>query len=112
MARIDQLSDDSGTYKACGTCDENTHIFFLLSTCDLVDRDGAFTRVASRAETLRVICLHSRFEAGRPSIATNSCNQSSAESSACSDPNNSFTARMNAANSCSAILISSEQLKL
>jgi hypothetical protein len=78
-----------------------------------VDRDEAVlevvNRLASRVETLTVINLHSRVEAGRPSIAINSCSQSSAESSACSYPNNWETALKNADNSRSAIAMKSAQ---
>ena len=74
-----------------------------------VDRDEAFTRLGSRVETFAVINLHSRAEAGRPSISINSCSQSSAESSACSDPNNWVTALKNADNSRSAIVMRSAQ---
>jgi hypothetical protein len=31
ISRVDQLSDDCGTYEACGACDENTHILYLLN---------------------------------------------------------------------------------
>jgi hypothetical protein len=74
-----------------------------------VDRDEAFTRLGSRVETFAVINLHSRAEVGRPSISVNSCNQSSAEISACSDPNNWVMALKNADNSCSAIAMKSAQ---
>jgi hypothetical protein len=46
------------------------------------------------------------------SFSSNSSSQSSVESLACSGPNNSVTARMNADNSCSAILIWSSQVEL
>jgi hypothetical protein len=59
-----------------------------------------------------VINLHSLAEVGNPSILINSCNQSSAESRACSDPNNSVTALKNADNSRSAIVMSSVQAGL
>src|ERR1700741_4859043 len=72
---------------------------------NLVDKDEAFTRLAIRVETLAVIDLHSRLEAGKPSISINSRSQSSAEISACSDPNKSVTALKNADNSCSAIVM-------
>jgi hypothetical protein len=42
----------------------------------------------TKTRTFAVINRHSRAEAGRPSISINSCNQSSAESSACSGPYN------------------------
>src|SRR6266404_2019605 len=109
MTRNDQFLDDCGTYEARGACDENTHISFLLSISDSVLGTKQFTRVASRVETFSVINLHSRAEVGRPSILINSCNQSSAESSACSDPNNWVTALKNADNSRSAIVMRSEQ---
>jgi len=112
MTRIDQFSDDCGTYEACGACDKNTHIPFLLIVCDSVDRDEAFTRLASRVEALAVINRHSRIEAGRSSILINSCSQSSAESAACSDPNNFVTALKNADSSCSAIVARSAQPEL
>src|SRR6185312_8319910 len=107
MACGDQFLDDSRTYEACGAGNEYTHIFllilvgssFFVSACDGLDTDDALTRLASRAEALMVISRHSRFEAGRPLIATSSCSQSSAESFACSDPNNSLTALETAANS-------------
>jgi hypothetical protein len=38
MAHVDQLSDDSGTYKAGGAGDENPHILFLLSCSVLTTR--------------------------------------------------------------------------
>jgi len=76
---------------------------------NLVDKDEVFTRLASRVETLAVINLHSLVEAGRPSISINSRSQSSAEISACSDPNKSVTALKNANNSCSAIVMRSAQ---
>src|SRR6476660_325010 len=78
----------------------------------LADKDAAFTRLASRVEALAVINLHSRVEAGKPSTVSNSCSQSSAECSACSDPNNSLTALKNAANSRTAIAIKSAQSRL
>jgi hypothetical protein len=34
MTGVEQLSDESRTYEACGTCDENTHILFLLIVSD------------------------------------------------------------------------------
>jgi len=73
---------------------------------------GAFTRLASRAETLTVSSRHSRVDAGSRLIAVNLCSQSSAESSACADPNNSLTALKNAPNSCSALVIRSAQASL
>jgi len=76
---------------------------------NLVDKDEVFTRLASRVETLAVINLHSLVEAGRPSISINSRSQSSAEISACSDPNKSVTALKNANNSFSAIVMRSAQ---
>jgi hypothetical protein len=39
MARINQLSDDSGTYEACGAGDQNTHILFLLTVSDSADKN-------------------------------------------------------------------------
>jgi hypothetical protein len=63
---------------------------------NLIDGDEAFTRLASRVETLAVINLHSQEEAGRPSSSINSRSQSSAEISAYSDPNKSVTALKNA----------------
>lgn len=39
MARVDQLSDDSGPYEACGACDENAHIH-----CPLVVGVDSFPR--------------------------------------------------------------------
>jgi hypothetical protein len=77
-----------------------------------VDRDEAFTPLTIRVETFAVINLHSRAEVGNPSIWINSCNQSSAESSACSDPNNWVTALKNADNSRSAIVMRSAQPEL
>lgn len=62
------------------------------SVRDFADVAAAFTRAASRVETLAVIDLQSRVESGSPSIAINSCSQSSAEILACSAPNNSVTA--------------------
>ncbi len=91
---------------------KNTHIPFLLIVCDSVDRDEPFTRLASRVEALAVINRHSRVEAGRSSILINSCSQSSAESAACSDPNNFVTALKNADSSCSAIVARSAQPEL
>jgi hypothetical protein len=91
-------------------------IFAVLSSSlnmrvsDAVEMDEAFTRFASRAEALTVIPRHSRAENGRPLIAASSCSQSSAESFACSDPNCSLTALMNAANSRCAIFIPSAQV--
>jgi len=60
------------------------------------DGDEALTRLASRVEAFAVINRHWRAEPGRSSILINSCNQSSAESSACSDPNDWVTALKNA----------------
>jgi hypothetical protein len=74
-----------------------------------VDRDEAFTLPGSRVETFAVINRHSRVEAGKPSISINSCSQSSAESSACSDPNDWVTALKNADNSRSPIAMRSAQ---
>jgi hypothetical protein len=34
MTGVEQLSDESRAYEACGTCDENTHILFLLIVSD------------------------------------------------------------------------------
>jgi hypothetical protein len=59
-----------------------------------------------------VINRHSWAEVGSPSVSINSCNQSSAESSACSDPNNWVTALKNADNSRSAIVMTSAQGEL
>ena len=73
------------------------------------DRDEALIRLASRVEAFAVINRHWRAEPGRSSILINSCNQSSAESSACSDPNDWVTALKNADNSRSAIVMRSEQ---
>jgi len=73
------------------------------------DRDEALTRLASRVETFAVINRHSRVEAGRPSISINSCSQSFAESSACSNPNSWVMALKNADNSRSAIVMRSAQ---
>src|SRR5216684_3490649 len=68
--------------------------------------DEAFTRFASRADDAIVIDRQSRLvNPGRPSINTNSSSQSSAASLACSEPNNSVTALMNAPSSRSAIVI-------
>ncbi len=39
MARINQLSNDSRTYDACGPCNENTHILFLLIVSDSADKN-------------------------------------------------------------------------
>jgi hypothetical protein len=49
---------------------------------------------------------------GGLSISSDSSSQSSVESLACSAPNNSVTARMNADNSRSAMLIWSSQVEL
>ena len=35
MPAVDQLPHDGRTYKTCGTCNENTHIPFLLGTGSL-----------------------------------------------------------------------------
>jgi hypothetical protein len=105
MTGVDQFSDDCGTDEACSAGDKNTHILFLLGICDSVDRDQAYTPLGSRVETFAAINLHSWAEVGRPWIAINSCNQSSAERSACSDPNNWVTALENADNSRSAIVM-------
>src|SRR5437660_1176505 len=70
---------------------------------DALDMDTAFTRAASRLQMLSVIRRHSRAEEGTPSVATNSCSHSSAESSASSGPNNTVTALNHAVNSCSAM---------
>jgi hypothetical protein len=59
-----------------------------------------------------VINRHSRVEVGRPSFSISSRSQSSAESSACSDPNNCVTALKNGYNSRSAIVMKSEQREL
>jgi hypothetical protein len=56
-----------------------------------------------------VINRHSPADAGRPSLAINSCSQSTAESSACSDPSNWVMAVKNADNSGSAIVMRSAQ---
>jgi hypothetical protein len=56
--------------------------------------------------------LHSRADAGRVSISINSRSQSSADNSACSDPNNLVTALKNADSSRSAIVVSSAQREL
>jgi hypothetical protein len=74
-----------------------------------VDKDEAVTRLASRVETFAVIKRHSRVEVGRRSISISSRNQSSAESSACADPNNWVTELKKAVNSRSAIVKKSEQ---
>ena len=59
--------------------------------------DEAFTRFASRVDAAIVINRQSRLvNPGRVSINTNSSSQSSAASLACSEPNNSVTALMNA----------------
>src|SRR5258707_1080125 len=71
--------------------------------CDSADRNEALTRPASRVETLVVIDLQSWAEVGIPSLSITSCNQSSADSVACSGPNNWATALKNADNSRSAI---------
>src|SRR5271166_3770742 len=61
------------------------------------------TRFASRAEAATVTARQSRLvDRGAQSINSDSSSQSSAESRACSGPNNSFTAPMNDANSRSA----------
>jgi hypothetical protein len=56
-----------------------------------------------------VINRHSRAEAGRSLLASNSSSQSWAESSACFGPYKSFTAVKNADNSCCAIVVPSAQ---
>jgi hypothetical protein len=109
MTGVDQFSDDCGTDKACSSSHKNAHIVFLLEFMNSVDIDEAFTALGSRVETFAVINLHSRAEAGRPSLSINSCTQCSAESSACSDPNNWVTALKNAVNSRSAIVMRSGQ---
>jgi len=73
------------------------------------DKDEALTRLASRVEAFAVIKRHSRVEAGRPSISINSRSQSSAESFACSAPNNWAMVVKNAVNSRSAIVARSGQ---
>jgi hypothetical protein len=72
------------------------------------DEVAAFTRDASRVETLAVIDRQSRGKEGSRSILASSRSQSSAESSACSLPNNSLTALKNADNSCSAAFMRPE----
>src|SRR5580692_9967387 len=68
--------------------------------------DEAFTRFASRADAAIVINHQSRLvNPGRVSVNTNSSSQSSAASLACSEPNNSVTALMNAPSSRSAMVI-------
>ncbi len=65
---------------------------------------GRASRLASLAAPPTVTARHSRFvDRGGLSINSASLSQSSAASRACSDPNISATARMNAANSRSAI---------
>jgi len=71
--------------------------------------DEAFTRAASRVDALRVIPRHSRVEEGKASVVMSSLSQSSAESSAISDPNESATALKNAVSSRSAVVIPSAQ---
>src|SRR5260221_14354466 len=71
--------------------------------------DEAFTRAASRVDALRVMPRHSRVEEGKASVVINSLSQSSAESSASSDPNKFTTALKNAVSSCSAVVITSAQ---
>ncbi len=70
------------------------------------------TRFASRAEAATVTARQSRpLDRGGLSIRSDSSSHSSVESLACSGPNNSVTARMNADNSRSAILIWSSQVE-
>src|SRR6266478_3894968 len=65
-----------------------------------------FTRFASRADAAIVIDRQSRLvNPGMASTNTNSSSQSSAASLACSEPNNSVTALMNAPSSRSAMVI-------
>src|SRR5690348_9717280 len=87
MTSADQFSDDCGTDKACSSGNKNTHILSSSALMNSSDTDEALTPLGSRVETLAVIDLHSRAEAGRPLISINSRNQSSAESFACSGPN-------------------------
>src|SRR5579863_7978181 len=86
--------------------------YAFVNSADRDDGDEALTPPGSRVETFAVINLHSRAELGRLSISINSCNQSSAERSACSDPNNWVTALKNADNSRSAIVMRSAQPEL
>jgi hypothetical protein len=70
-----------------------------------VDGDKAFTLSASRLAAFTVIDRHPPVEGGNPTIPINSRSQSSAESSACSLPNNCVTALKNAVNSRSATAV-------
>src|ERR1700733_5455454 len=103
MACADELFHDCRADETCGTSYKNTHIISSYAIFGSADRDEALIRLASRLQTFAVINRHSRAEAGRSLISINSCNQSSAESSACSDPNTWVMALKNAVNSCSAI---------
>src|SRR5580693_903472 len=70
-------------------------------------------RFASRAEAATVTARQSRLvDRGGLSISSDSSSQSSAESLACSGPNNSVTAPMNTDNSLSSICISSAYIEL
>src|SRR5580698_3366163 len=103
MTRVDELFNNGRTDETCSTGNKNTHILILLSNLWFSREGRVFTRLASRLKTFIVINRHSRIEEGRPSISITSCNQSSAEISACSAPNTSLTALKNADNSRSAI---------
>src|SRR3984885_9118754 len=70
-------------------------------------------RFTNRAEAATVTARQSRLVArGGRSISSDSSSQSSVESLACSGSNNSVTARRNADNSRSAMLIRSLQVEL
>jgi hypothetical protein len=122
MTRVNQLTDNSRTDETCGACNENTHFLppMIASTYKDIDASDwhglviveAFTRAASRVEALRVIRRQSRVEEGKALVVNNSLSQSSADSSASSDPNKFTTALKNAVSSCSAVVITSAQSRV
>src|ERR1700677_585685 len=77
--------------------------FGSVDDASVLQSRARVTRFANRAAAAPVTVRQSRLvDRGGQSINSDSSSQSSAESRACSGPNNSFTAPMNDANSRSA----------
>src|SRR5579859_1211730 len=101
---IDEFPKNCRAYETGGAGYENTHVSSYV-VANSVDGDKTFMRFASHAEAFTVTQRHSRVEAGRSLVISNSRNHCLAESSATSVPNRSVTARKNAVSSRSAKFI-------
>src|SRR5580692_7835463 len=97
VGRINAAGIDEGSHiRACPPENQRGPRSLLTSQMS-IGCDEEFTRFASRADDAIVIDRQSRLaNRGSASINTNSSSQSSAASLACSEPNNSVTALMNA----------------